>query len=239
MPQVRQAIIAAGGKGFRLGSLANTYGNKSLVKIQGKTILEFTVEALLKAGVTEAIVSIDNEENYEKACKAFKGKRRVKVVQDQGTGNTAQLPLAFDYLLKEKFWFIYGNTPPLVSHLKAMNAAFNKADAIVSYFPFSTSRYPLIAELDGNQAKNLKYSRDSLSKEAFVEPPFLLRNDILPFIQKHEEWYKILPAYCQEGNKIIGVPSLMPPNVHYPHEISLLLSHLLKYAGTDYRLNEL
>ena len=235
MAMVRQALVAAGGKGFRLGLLASHYGNKSLILIEGKPVISFTVEALLKAGVKNIVLSVDGEKNYVKLSSLFKGKRLVRVVQDNGTGESANLPVYFDYLLEKRFFFIYGNAPPLASHLKAMERE-SDADAVVSLFPFSSAQWPIVAELDGPRVKSIMQERKMFAHEAFVEPPFLLHRDIVPFLSQYGTWFGALRAYAKAGKKIVGVPALMPPSVHLPHEISLLLSHLLKYAGTDYEL---
>ncbi|NYZ74849.1 NTP transferase domain-containing protein [Candidatus Micrarchaeota archaeon] len=234
MPSINQAVVAAGGKGFRMGPLAAQYGNKSLILIEGKPIIAFTVEALLKAGLKKIVVAVDGESNYDQMCRIFRGKRRVRVVQDKGTGETGGIPVNFDYLLEKKFLFIYGNAPPLASHVKAM--AQQSADAVVSLFPFSSSRTPIVAELDGTRVKRIKSQRNVFGREAFVEPPYILSKDFVPFLAQHRHWFDALKAYAESGKTMVGVPALMPPNVHYPHEVSLLLSHLLKYAGTDYEL---
>lgn len=48
---IRQAVVAAGGKGTRLGQLAKKYGNKSLIPIEGKPILLHTIQWLEEAGL--------------------------------------------------------------------------------------------------------------------------------------------------------------------------------------------
>jgi len=236
MAAVSQALVAAGGKGFRLGPLASHYGNKSLILVEGKPVIAFTVEALLKAGVKKIVLSVDDEKNYVQMNRIFRGKRRIRVIQDKGTGETADLLPHFDYLLEKKFFFVYGNAPPLASHLKAMERAASDADAVVSLFPFSSSGMPIVADLEGSRVKEIVRERRVFAHQAFVEPPFLLPKDIVPFLAQHRTWFGALKAYVESGKKVAGVPALMPPNVHYPHEVSLLLSHLLKYSNTDYEL---
>ncbi|MEW5955985.1 MAG: NTP transferase domain-containing protein [Candidatus Micrarchaeota archaeon] len=236
MALVRQAIVAAGGKGFRMGPLAAHYGNKNLILIEGKPIIAFTVEALLKAGLKEIILSVDGDKNYTEVSRLFRGKRRVRVVQDAGWPTTALMLEHFDYLLEERFFFLYGHAPPLASHLKAMEQAAGNANAVVSLFPFSTKRNPMVAELSDGRVRRIKRTRNVFGREAFVEPPYLLRKDFIPFIKQARWWPNALTAYAESGRTIAGVPALMPPSMRYPHEVSLLLSHLLKYAGTDYEL---
>jgi len=232
---VRQAVVAAGGKGFRMGPLAAHYGNKNLILIEGKPIIAFTVEAVLKAGLKEVILFVDGEKNYDEVSHLFHGKRRVRVVLDDGWPTTALLLEHFEYLLDERFFFLYGHAPPLASHLKAMEET-GGVDAVVSLFPFSTKRNPIVAELSDGRVKRIKRAWSVFGREAFVEPPYLLHKDFLSFIKEARSWPDAFKAYVESGKTVVGVPALMPPSIRYPHEVSLLLSHLLKYSGTDYEL---
>ena len=70
------AIILASGSGSR----AETSIPKQFVKINGKTILEYTLDLFEKNGLTNRIILVTNKE-YIDFCMQFKYKKLYKIIE--------------------------------------------------------------------------------------------------------------------------------------------------------------
>lgn len=117
-------IITAGGTSSRFG---NT--NKLLEKINGKEIIQYTVEAFVKAGIDEIVICA-NESIIEILAEMFKNFQSVKIVQG---GNSRQesvynglLALNCDYVL------IHDGARPMITPeiIHAAMSAVEKYNAV-------------------------------------------------------------------------------------------------------------
>ncbi len=108
--KVRQAFVLAGGKGERLRPLTHSIP-KPLVKVNGKPILEYSVELLAENGVEEIILSIGYmhekiEEFFGSGKKFGAGIKYAVEKEPLGTGGALKNA---EEMLDEEFFMLNGD----------------------------------------------------------------------------------------------------------------------------------
>lgn len=104
-----KAVILAAGKGTRFGELTKTTP-KALIKISGKPIIEYTLEAL-PSRIKEVYLVIGHlgEKIKKRIGKEYKGRKITYIKLKKLTGTATSVWKAKKYLSKEKFLVLYGD----------------------------------------------------------------------------------------------------------------------------------
>ncbi len=104
-----KAVILAAGKGTRFGELTKKTP-KALIKISGKPIIEYTLEAL-PSRIKEVYLVIGHlgEQIRERVGKEYKGVKITYIELKNLTGTATAVWRVKKYLGKEKFLVLYGD----------------------------------------------------------------------------------------------------------------------------------
>ena len=101
-----QAVMLAAGKGTRLGKYTKN-NTKCILEVNGKTLLERTIDSLVKADIKDFILVLGyKKENVKKYIREKKLDKKINIIYVYNadyntTNNIYSLYLAKDYLLKD------------------------------------------------------------------------------------------------------------------------------------------
>ena len=134
------AVIAAGGKGTRLGELTREIP-KCLVPVAGKPLLGLQLDELARNGIGKAWLLTghlgDSVDEYVKAYEGPVEVESIREIEPLGTGGSlAALAGAFD----EAFAFLYGD---LVLSLVGLDVLVDRVAQVTGQepgFPYAVSR---------------------------------------------------------------------------------------------------
>ncbi|OGM25653.1 hypothetical protein A2627_04405 [Candidatus Woesebacteria bacterium RIFCSPHIGHO2_01_FULL_39_28] len=221
-------LIAAGGYGTRMGIYMEKLeaSSKSLIKIKGKTIIEYIIDEVYPL-FNHVYISIDNNVTFEVAQNLFGLSQKISLFKNSCPG-----PACFPrQLLHVPFLFLYGHVPITKEYIQKIITmfTFNNSYIIVSGQKSSSDRFPISAYIDSSNrviSKVLSTNTKVLDKnEFFIEPPFVL----LPHIVKNvsvanapgKTNIKPLIMYTS-CNQIKLLESELPVEINYPEELSTL-----------------
>lgn len=209
---LRQALIAAGGKGKRLGSLAQVYGSKSLIPIAGKPIVCHVIDWLRVASVEEIIVTVNYATEYRIMRELLGGDPRVRVVANRFRKSSIQCLTPHSNLLDPCFFFIYGHAPVPPAHLMRMCSA--DQELVVSLYPTTSQgeEQKKAARLENGLA--VFDSRGTL----YVEPPHILTGEFVSLLTQASSWKE---AFLKYAKPVAGVLAKHPPEFHYPADFEI------------------
>ena len=215
---IRQAIIAAGGKGLRLGALSKRYGNKSLVTVRGIPLVKITVDWLREVGISDVIIAVNYRSEYKKIATLFRNDVDVTVLYLQTKSGSANCIPALKDRLNKRFFFVYGHAPVPPEHLLAM---LRKEALVVSLYPTTTqevaNRKPAL--LKGNVVTT------SVHGTLFIEPPHVLTRAFVERLAEVGSWKRAFQDY---RGRIQGVLSSHPPEFHYYRDFCEVRRFLLQ-----------
>ena len=128
-----RAIILAAGKGTRFGELTKKTP-KALLKVSGKPIIEYTLEAL-PSRIKEVYLVIGHlgEQIRERVGKEYKGVKITYIELKNLTGTATAVWRVKKYLGKEKFLVLYGDdvySKKDIEKLVRFNWAFGLAKSV-------------------------------------------------------------------------------------------------------------
>jgi hypothetical protein len=217
---ISQAVIAAGGRGTRMGERARKFGNKSLIEISGRPILFYTIDWVRQSGITELILTVNHMNLYDQISELFKSDRNIKVVQNTYTKTSAQcLPPLHD-LLNDRFLFIYGHAPAPPQHLHALTRIATEG--------ISVSLYPSTTQ--GETRKSATLSGDSVVlsdyDNLFMEPPHVLDKDFVSNLPNAASWKEGFKTY---RGRITGVVARHPSEFHYEADFAVFMDFMNRY----------
>jgi UDP-N-acetylglucosamine diphosphorylase/glucosamine-1-phosphate N-acetyltransferase len=154
-----KAVVLAAGKGVRLDPVT-TVRPKHLIRVGGKPILQFCLEALKEVGVTEILIVTHYMGEAirqffgsgEKLCLNLKYVEQPSVL---GTGNATAVAEPF---LKEDFLLVYGDLLFSSESVKRILETFNhkKASAVMAVVPVDKPEsYGIVALQNGDQISRI------------------------------------------------------------------------------------
>ncbi len=196
-----QAVILAAGESSRFWPLNTVH--KSLTKVMGKTIIEWTLESVRKAGINDIIVVQDPSRDIENAINS-NGLKFLVQKEAKGMGNAI---LQAEKLLKDNFFVFNPNHVNADLFIKLMTAKQKKEKSDVVLLAKKTDRpweYGIL-ELKGDTAKNLieKPERGKEPSDTKVMGIYLLPPDFIGEYKKipeHSYSYEdALRAYMKKG----------------------------------------
>ena len=224
----QEIVILAGGRGTRMGPLAQEYGCKSLIPIHGIAAIEWLLRALKFALFDEAriFLCIERAELYpgiERVVQRVGGKGVEIFFNPQLRGTMHALYLLRDTLQGERVFVLYGHQPVLPGHM--FNMLRRKgARTITTLYPTSSnvSRKISVVNRKGTITDLLQGGEEhGLGEdEYYIDVPYLLPREFVQaqpdhYIKSHEAILK----WLQAGNPVQGEVARFPHEFHYPHEL--------------------
>ncbi|HBJ1645939.1 NTP transferase domain-containing protein [Clostridium botulinum] len=96
---IKTAVILAAGMGTRLQSITQNLIPKGFIEIEGKTLIERSIDSLLKNGVEKIIIVTGHlNEYYDKLSEKYKNVYTVKNKDYKNTGSMSSLAVASDFI---------------------------------------------------------------------------------------------------------------------------------------------
>ncbi|MEK7193384.1 MAG: NTP transferase domain-containing protein [Patescibacteria group bacterium] len=217
---LRQAVVAAGGKGTRLGTFAQRYGNKSLVPIERLPVLGYTLEWLKEVGVEEIIVTVNYMTEYRRIEELFGKDSRITMAYNRYRKNSAQCISPLRGKLDSRFIFIYGHAPVPPSHLRNL-VEIAKEGVAVSLYPNTTQ---------GATRKPARLLGHLVTLEAsgslFVETPHVLNHEFVELLAKTSSWGVSFQRY---QGQLVGVRAHHPSEFHYQHNFVAFRKYMIEF----------
>ncbi|MDD5687988.1 MAG: nucleotidyltransferase family protein [Elusimicrobia bacterium] len=127
-----KAIILAGGRGKRLDELS-TNMNKCMLKINGKQMLEYSLDNAINSNVNEIIVVVGYkaEEIINHYGNSYNGKKIKYIIQSEQNGLVHAIECAKEAIGKDDFMLLLGDEIMQKPRQKEMLDYFNKSGAFV------------------------------------------------------------------------------------------------------------
>ncbi len=154
-----QAVILAAGESSRFWPL--NYGHKSLIKIMGKPLILYLIEALKKEGIKEIIVIQGKKRDIEKELKKYGVKGINYIIQPRPLGSGEAI-LRIEKLAKDQF-FVFNSeridarcyVKPILEKFIKLNIFNNKPKLIISAGPTKTPWLFGILKLKGDKVLDI------------------------------------------------------------------------------------
>ena len=151
-----QAVILAAGESSRFWPL--NCGHKSLIKIMGKPLILYLIEALKKEGIKEILVIQGKKRDIEKDLKKYGIKGVSYLIQPRPLGSGEAI-LRMEKLAKDQFFVfnseridVKDHVKPILEKFKKLNRSEkNKPQLIISAGPTKTPWFFGILKLKGDK----------------------------------------------------------------------------------------
>lgn len=224
-----QAVILAAGKSKRFYPLCDKK-NKTMISLLGKTILRWTMEAVIKSGIKD-IVLVVNQEGAD-TIPPLRCEPKI-VIQKEAVGMADGLLCAKE-AIHEDFLLLNGYHLDIGEFIKGMVAKKKKADGVVLATERPNPWEFGVIEVNGEKIKSLveKSPRGSEKSHLCVAGAYLLPKDFLPFLEKfpasHYQLEETLDKYCREKNVAVEIAKTKPISLKYPWDLLKLKDYLLE-----------
>lgn len=214
------ALIAAGGLGTRAADITY-YSSKSFITYKDKPLIYYTILSVKLAGIDQIIVSIDDK-RYKSKLQNIKDKLNIKLSHKLVTriGATG-IPFHCRDMLPERFFYLYGNSPPSPQHLVALDDLTNREELGVSLFDNTTSAKPRKIKMNGNQIVELNFEGCSKNTgiDFYLNLPLILTKRYVELLPKQNfDLENTLKTFMTDGI-IRGKVANFPPEFNYSYEL--------------------
>ena len=223
-----QAIILAAGESSRFWPLSEKK-HKSLVKIMGKSLIEWTIEAIKRAGIKDIIIVQSSDSNLEKYLGdgSFSGVKLSYVTQEKAKGMGDAI-MKTESLIKENNFFVLNpyvfNADDFLNLMikKQKNTGTNlvllgaKTDKPWNYG---------ILELKDDKALSMveKPEAGKQPSDIKVVGIYLLPKDFFGYykrVREHDYAYEdALALYMKEKNVKVVITEKTTPTLKYPWDL--------------------
>lgn len=178
---ITTGVIYAGSNRF---SINDRFMPKSLLEVNSKTLLEYTLENMLKLDLSEIYVFCDDcIDEYKKILEQY---QNVKLLFCDSYNSTFNVVQNYIGLFNEYIMFIYGNTPKSPRFLKAL---FNQdEDLVTTSYLNARKESQIIDNFEDPSVYNAKKSQGIILDETkesqiiindnLVKPPYLIKKEI-------------------------------------------------------------
>jgi len=217
---IRQAVVVAGGKGTRLGILAQQYGNKSLVPVLGEPLLCHTVRWLKEVGVEMIVVTVNYVAELRKVLTLFRNDTSVAVIGNLSRKNSAQCLPPIRGLLDNRFLFVYGHAPVPPEHLNKI-ASLTQEGVVASLYSTTTQRESTKKPAALHGSRIVFVEQGAL----YIEPPHILDHYFVELLARTESWKASFRSY---QGPVFGVQTTHPPEFHYRKDFSRVRAWLTR-----------
>lgn len=231
-----QAVILAAGESTRFWPLSEGR-HKSLIKVMGKPLVQWTIEAVKKAGINDIIIVQSPNGDIEKA---LDGKIAVDlnikyVTQHEPKGMGNALLCAEPYITKD-FFVLLPYHFEAHKHINDMMAKYkqDKADAVLCGAKTSTPWRYGIMSIDGDRITGLieKPVKGSEPSDIKVSGIYLLPKDFFNFysrVERHNNDYEdALALMIKECDVQAIIAERETPTLKYSWDFMLLSDSILR-----------
>ncbi len=226
--RVKQAVIAAGGKGTRISPELNPNGSKVLIEHAGKTLFEYQLDSLIAGGAEKFIVSTAYHTD-RKIRDIVKSKNiDAVVIPISETGSFRWIPYYMQDLLDDRFMFACGHQPLDPDFVREMLQSSQKSRFVASGYENS-----LFAP---ERARNMKIKYDTDREELkadiqeayesderlLIDSPYILSKDmVLEFTDSNGqgEYSNYILNHYRSGETLTVVKSPLPPEFDFDEEL--------------------
>jgi NDP-sugar pyrophosphorylase family protein len=205
-----KALILAGGRGKRLGDLSEN-SNKCMLKVNGRHVIEFSLDHAVSAGVDEVVVVVGYraEEIINHFGIAYKGKKLKYVIQTEQRGLVHAIECAAGALAGDDFMLLLGDEIMKAPRHREMIEYFKKTGAFtvcgilkVQDRALISKTYTLVKDDKDVISRLVEKPRNPLN-DLMGTGDCVFRNAILKYIEftpiHHERNEKELPDLIQSA----------------------------------------
>ncbi len=200
-----KAFVLCGGQGTRLRPL--TYENpKPMLKVGGKTILEYVIANLKKQGITDIVLTVGY---LKEKIKAYFGNGKkfgvnIEYLEEDYERFTAGSVLPYKGKIKEDFVVLMGDQITNIDLKKMME--FHKKNGGIATIALKKKTYKWeygIAELKGNSVLGFKEKPEI---ESYINTAiYCFKPEIFEYINDKEDFAKnVFPRLLEKKKKIIA-----------------------------------
>lgn len=230
--RVKQAVIAAGGKGTRISTDLNPHGSKVLIEHAGKTLFEHQLDSLIVGGVERFIVS--TAYHTDRKIRGIVKSKNIDavVIPISEMGSFRWIPYYMQDLLDDRFMFVCGHQPLDPAFVREMLNATEKSRFVASGYE-SDLFVP-------QRANNMKIRYDASRKELevdlksdkkadgklLIDSPYVLSKDmVLEFTDNNGqgEYSNYILNHYRLGENLTVVKSPLPPEFDFDEELARTL----------------
>lgn len=241
--RVKQAVVAAGGKGTRISPELNPNGSKVLIEHSGKTLFEHQLDSLIVGGVEKLIVSTAYHTD-RKIRDIVKAKNiDAVVIPISEMGSFRWIPYYMQDLLDDRFMFVCGHQPLDPDFVREMLNSSQKSRFVASGYEsdlFVTERANNLKIRYDTNLQKLEIGSQSDKKtdgKLLIDSPYILSKDmVLEFTDNNgqgEYSNYILGRYLL-GETLTVVKSQFPPEFDFDEELERTL-HTIRQNGSGPR----
>ena len=228
-----QAVLLAAGESSRFWPLNKRH--KSLIKICGKTLVEWTIESLRKIGITDIIVVQNPNRDVEQEIKeTYPEVRFVIQKEPKGMGNAV---MQAKELIDEEFLVLNPNHPDAHEFVKILLEKKEETKANMILLGRKTDNPELygIFELEGNDiAKRIveKPRKEEAPSNIRVMGIYLLPKEFFDYYTRVKEhmyaFEDALSLYMKEHEVRVAITEKETVSLKYPWHALEIMKSLLK-----------
>ena len=223
-------IIVCGGKGSRMGKLAEKHGCKSLVPILGIPVINYLIDTIRKVAPNSRIISaIDNPRLITKFEETYKkyGVENYQFYEGLSRGPVQAFYEAGSMCRSNKVMIFFGNQLVSANHIERL-LSHDDRTAVISAFDLLSEDNCKVATID-KKSKVLdvtRYSHLEVLKESevYLDVPYVVPNNFFsmetfPEIKRLFVKKPMSKVYLAEKNRVLVERSDFPPEFHFKKEI--------------------
>lgn len=226
--RVKQAVIAAGGKGTRISPELNPNGSKVLIEHAGKTLFEHQLESLIAGGVERFIVSTAYHTD-RKIRDIVKGKNiDAVVIPISEMGSFRWIPYYMQDLLDDRFMFVCGHQPLDPDFVREMLQSSQGSKFVASgyedslFVPERANNMKIRYDTDREELEiDLQKDQEPDGKLLIDSPYILSRDMVLEFTDNNGqgEYSNYILNHYRSGETLTVVKSPLPPEFDFDEEL--------------------
>ncbi|MBI1984708.1 MAG: NTP transferase domain-containing protein [Candidatus Wildermuthbacteria bacterium] len=222
-------VVMAGGYGTRMGPLAQKYGCKSLIPLNGIPALEYVIRALAFATVGQGriILCIERPELYP-SIYSLVGRievaRHVEIYCDSHLKGTihALYRLRSD-LQGESIFVLYGHQPIDPGYFVRMQMHGKESETLITLYPTSSNVSRKISVVRNGRISDLLQGGKEAGLEKsqyYIDVPYRFP---MKFVQEQKDEYvrshEAVQRWLEAKHKVKGRVARFPHEFHYPGEL--------------------
>jgi len=232
---VRKAVILAGGAGTGIKIL--TCGKpKVLLKILGKAVIEYILDALLSIGVRRAVIISDKPREFETITLKYGKVMEFEVRKQEGEGLTAALLTASDELSKNAL-LVYGDTLMPTEGFRGVINAFQVFDKpVINVVPEEdVSLYGAVTLTSNGRVRSFIEKPEKYVEGAYAFGGVaVLNKDLVELIGSEKSLEGAVNSYIKRHDVVASIWSGWWVDVGYPWNILEAQYYLFnEYVGNS------
>lgn len=238
---IQQLLVAAGGIGSRMSDSVNPQKSKSLIKYEGKPMIQYLLESARESGFQEFFISVNdhNKEEIESIAQLVGLPFKTRLTAETYRG----VPGLFIDEIKEKIVIACGHhfIPP--AHFHVLQDASERFDAVFSAYTDPPNSYGknkriLAYDIGRNvRFKMVEIGVDNIpSPHIYTRTPYIVTRDMIKQV-KNDGLKKAVGYYAykhwENGGKVTAIDSIMPPEFDFDNEFERTIRFMDRYFGSS------